>query len=211
MRSTKSAGRFWRVLARREPRTSMCSSTTDIRRPDSGTRERAARGSDRDRHAWRRRLRASGPRIGHRKGAPESDVPGADVPPHARTTSKLPFKRILCPVDFSDSSLAALEFATSLAQEGDAELTILHVFEWLAADEPMLTTRPITAPESLQELERHVTGKLHALVPDAIGNWRRSTTRVLFTGRPIRRSSAMPPKTTATLSSWVCTAATRWI
>ena len=59
------------------------------------------------------------------------------VPPHAQTASQLPFKRLLCPVDFSDSSLAALEFALSLAQEGDAELTILHVFEWLADGEPL--------------------------------------------------------------------------
>jgi nucleotide-binding universal stress UspA family protein len=37
------------------------------------------------------------------------------------------FKRILCPVDFSDSSLRALKYATSLAQEADAQLAVLHV------------------------------------------------------------------------------------
>ena len=62
----------------------------------------------------------------------KATCPVLTVPPHARATSKLPFKRILCPVDFSDSSRAALDFAFSLAQEGDAELTILHVFEWPA-------------------------------------------------------------------------------
>jgi nucleotide-binding universal stress UspA family protein len=39
------------------------------------------------------------------------------------------YKRILCPVDFSDSSLHALKHAISLAQEADGQLTVLHVVE----------------------------------------------------------------------------------
>lgn len=39
------------------------------------------------------------------------------------------FARILCPVDFSESSLSALEYAISLAEEADARLTLLHVVE----------------------------------------------------------------------------------
>ena len=42
------------------------------------------------------------------------------------------FKRILCPVDFSESSLKALEYALSLAKEADAELLLMHVIEGLA-------------------------------------------------------------------------------
>lgn len=37
------------------------------------------------------------------------------------------YRRILCPVDFSDSSLHALTYAISLAQEADGQLTVLHV------------------------------------------------------------------------------------
>jgi nucleotide-binding universal stress UspA family protein len=37
------------------------------------------------------------------------------------------YKRILCSVDFSDSSMHALKYATSLAQETDADLVVLHV------------------------------------------------------------------------------------
>ncbi len=37
------------------------------------------------------------------------------------------YKRILCPVDFSDSSREALDYAMLLAQESDAHLTVLHV------------------------------------------------------------------------------------
>jgi nucleotide-binding universal stress UspA family protein len=37
--------------------------------------------------------------------------------------------RMLCAVDFSDASLGALEFALSLAEESDADLTLLHSIE----------------------------------------------------------------------------------
>jgi nucleotide-binding universal stress UspA family protein len=107
----------------------------------------------------------------------QAACPVLTVPPRARTTSTLPFKRLLCPVDFSDSSLAALDFAFSLAQEGDAKLTVLHVFEWPADDEP-LTTRPFSVPEYRQERERDATTRLHALVPDSVRNWCRPETRL---------------------------------
>jgi nucleotide-binding universal stress UspA family protein len=37
------------------------------------------------------------------------------------------FKRILCAVDFSESSMHALKYALSLAQEADGCLTVMHV------------------------------------------------------------------------------------
>ncbi len=99
------------------------------------------------------------------------------VPPRARTTSTLPFKRLLCPVDFSESSLAALDVAFSLAQEGDAELTIFHVFEWPADDEP-LTTRPFTVPEYRHEREYDATARLYQLVPGSAWDWCHPRTRL---------------------------------
>jgi nucleotide-binding universal stress UspA family protein len=56
--------------------------------------------------------------------------PVLTVPPRAHATSRIPFRRLLCAVDFSDSSIAALQFAFSLAKESDATLTLLHVLEW---------------------------------------------------------------------------------
>lgn len=41
----------------------------------------------------------------------------------------MPFKRILCPVDFSDSSLAAFETAVEMTRRDSAELMVLHVIE----------------------------------------------------------------------------------
>ena len=51
------------------------------------------------------------------------------VPPAAPQQAPPKFEQILCPVDFSDSSLTALTAAMSLAQETDATLTLLHVIE----------------------------------------------------------------------------------
>jgi nucleotide-binding universal stress UspA family protein len=47
--------------------------------------------------------------------------------PDAVPETPVLFKEILCPVDFSDCSMRALNHAMSLAQEADAHLTVLHV------------------------------------------------------------------------------------
>jgi nucleotide-binding universal stress UspA family protein len=94
----------------------------------------------------------------------QAACPVLTVPPRTRTTSTLPFKRILCPVDFSDSSRSALDVALSLAREGDADLTILHVLEWPDALPP---NPPVPTLEYRDAAERGVTAMLAQLVPDA--------------------------------------------
>jgi nucleotide-binding universal stress UspA family protein len=49
--------------------------------------------------------------------------------PDAVPAGPVLYRRILCPVDFSDSSLNALKYAMSMAQEADGQLTVLHVVE----------------------------------------------------------------------------------
>ena len=66
----------------------------------------------------------------------KAPCPVMAVPPPAVTVGKLPYGRLLCPVDFSDSSEAALRFACSIAEEADARLTIVHVFDWQARRRP---------------------------------------------------------------------------
>jgi nucleotide-binding universal stress UspA family protein len=56
--------------------------------------------------------------------------PVLTVPPHSAVTSRLPFTHILCTIDFSDWSLAALEFAMTAALGSGASLTLTHVLEW---------------------------------------------------------------------------------
>jgi len=38
------------------------------------------------------------------------------------------FKRILCPIDFSDSSRTAMQVAAQLSKEGNGELILIHVW-----------------------------------------------------------------------------------
>jgi nucleotide-binding universal stress UspA family protein len=114
----------------------------------------------------------------------QATCPVLTVPPHARATSQVPFRHVLCPVDFSESSIAALDFAFSLAQEGDASLTILHVCEWPAEGDP-LVTRSFNVPEYLQAREHDAQSSLEALVPDSTRDWCRPTTRIVH-GKPYR-------------------------
>ena len=61
--------------------------------------------------------------------------PVLTAPPRLHAAAALPFQRILCAIDFSDSSLSGLEWAWSLAEEAGATVSLLHVIEW-PWDEP---------------------------------------------------------------------------
>jgi nucleotide-binding universal stress UspA family protein len=96
------------------------------------------------------------------------------VPPRAHATSKLPFGRVLCGVDFSDPSLAALHLAQSLACAAHAALTVLHVIEW-PWDEPPppdFTKLPAEQAAALAEYRRYVettaAGRLKTLLPEPV-------------------------------------------
>jgi nucleotide-binding universal stress UspA family protein len=95
------------------------------------------------------------------------------VPPRAHATSKLPFKRLLCAVDFSDGSLTALDFAASLAQESGAQLTVVHVLEWPWQEPPapVMTDLPPEQGAALAEYRRYLeasaTDRLRAFVVGA--------------------------------------------
>lgn len=75
----------------------------------------------------------------------------------------LKFKRILCPIDFSDLSLNALKFAVELASTFQAELHLLHVFEGYDAISlnPEMAMSPM--PEWLPKLRLLCHEKLAAL------------------------------------------------
>ena len=59
----------------------------------------------------------------------EVDCPVLTVPPRAHLTAQLPFRHVLSAVDFSSSSLAALQLGHSLAEDCHAELEVLHVID----------------------------------------------------------------------------------
>ena len=105
--------------------------------------------------------------------------PVLTVPPRAHTASQLPFARILCPVDISDSSLSALAWTWSLAQESSASVSLVHVIEW-PWDEPpapRFADLPPLEAEKLREFRRSLEmtsqARLDALVPEnGRGQWR---------------------------------------
>jgi nucleotide-binding universal stress UspA family protein len=65
----------------------------------------------------------------------KATCPVLTVPPTSVAKSSLPFKRLLCPVDFSAPSLTAFEHALAIARESDAHLTLLHVLDWASLSE----------------------------------------------------------------------------
>jgi nucleotide-binding universal stress UspA family protein len=87
--------------------------------------------------------------------------PVLTVPPQAIRTTKPPFTRVLCPVDFSPPSLEAVGFALRLAQEGDVHLTLLHALpDAMSTDAPARDT-----PAHRRRCEDSARHRLEALVP----------------------------------------------
>jgi nucleotide-binding universal stress UspA family protein len=71
------------------------------------------------------------------------------------------FDQILCAVDFSPSSVKALEYAASLAREAGATLTIMHVLEPVPAYEPVMDAR-----DAIMELaQKEARARMHAMAP----------------------------------------------
>ena len=80
------------------------------------------------------------------------------------------FRKILCPVDFSNNSIAALDQAAKLARKDDALLYLMNV-EFVAMNKPAeladydITFSTEPAKLQLEELARkHLAGIRHELV-----------------------------------------------
>jgi nucleotide-binding universal stress UspA family protein len=96
--------------------------------------------------------------------------PVLTVPPRAHSAAHLPFRRILCPVDFSPSSVRAFGVALSLAQEAEAQLMLLHVLEWpIGHEPPPLPT--FNVPEYRIYREKEAAAELEKMVPAAARDW----------------------------------------
>jgi nucleotide-binding universal stress UspA family protein len=95
----------------------------------------------------------------------------------------LVFKKIICPVDFSEGSLKGLKFALSLAQENDACLTLLHVLE--RPDSELAGDEPFTVPDSLEYLAGLASDRLTRVVPPAATAWCRLE-KLILAGKPYR-------------------------
>lgn len=86
---------------------------------------------------------------------PDPDTVDADVA----------FNTIVCALDFSDSSAAALEHAVLVAEEAQARLVLVHVLEWLAEGPPP-PSAALDVPRIDNELEREARERLDAMLPE---------------------------------------------
>ena len=118
----------------------------------------------------------------------KAPCPVMTVPPPAaglHPSGAVLFRSIVCPVDFSDASLAALRHALKLAEESGAEITLLHVLEWLVEDEPGARIAGFDVPEFRRYLEKDAREKLARAVPAEARDWCRPREEVVG-GRPWR-------------------------
>ena len=88
--------------------------------------------------------------------------------PDAVPAGAVLYKRIVCPVDFSESSLHALKYATSLAHEADGQLTIVHVVAHeLEYTGDIEYSTGMTVGDFLKEREETLRGRLREAVASA--------------------------------------------
>lgn len=118
-----------------------------------------------------------------------ASCPVLTVPPRAHATSRFPFTRVLCAVDFSDWSSAALDLAVSLAQESGAALDLLHVIEWPWHEPPPPAAGDLPPEQAaaLMEFRRYLvttaTRRLESLISEAIRDRVAASVRVAH-GKP---------------------------
>jgi nucleotide-binding universal stress UspA family protein len=82
------------------------------------------------------------------------------------TGAPIQFRRILSAVDFSESSIDALAYAITMAEEADAQLTLLHVVELppVLVEEP--TMPPIDVSRVREAAAAEARRKLNELIPE---------------------------------------------
>ena len=82
------------------------------------------------------------------------------------------FKRIVCPIDFSEPSMLALEHALSMARESDATLTILHVASF-SLEPPLFEFEDtgMTVIEFRRRTAAELEARLKATVPADAGSY----------------------------------------
>jgi len=109
--------------------------------------------------------------------------PVLTVPPPVATAARLPFRRLLCSVDFSEASIEGLYVALSLAEEADAELTVMNVVDW--PDDETFLVEALESADMQKQLEAQVAQRLEALIPGEAAVWCRPSTKVVV-GKPHR-------------------------
>ena len=101
----------------------------------------------------------------------QASCPVLIVPPlsdNAAPVGDVGFDSILCAVDFSMGSRAALEYAISLAEEADAHLTILNVIEVPPELQAHSGAAPFNVDAMHAEAEARALEQLRQLIPASV-------------------------------------------
>jgi nucleotide-binding universal stress UspA family protein len=106
-------------------------------------------------------------------------VPLLIVPPPVKKPTTVTYEAILCPVDFSDASMRALDYALSLAQESGARIIVLHVLEGVLDELDPQQIRNVSVLEYLRSSEQEASERLRAAVPDDARVWAHPVERIV--------------------------------
>jgi len=119
----------------------------------------------------------------------KATCPVFTVPPHASFVRGAAFKTLVCAVDFSEWSIAALDEACALAEDTGGSVTAVHVIEWPWHETPAPHVEGIPAEQAAalldyrRYLETMAKSRLDA-VKESVGRGRcRIDTRVVH-GKP---------------------------
>jgi len=118
----------------------------------------------------------------------KATCPVITVPPHAERADG-PFRKIVCAVDFSEWSVAALDAACAIAQENEGSVTAVHVIEWPWQEPPApdFSQLPPAEAAALLEYRRYqetmAESRLDAMKKDVCGDRCRLDTRIAH-GKP---------------------------
>jgi len=110
----------------------------------------------------------------------KAPCPVLTIPPHVVPPAEGRwFARILCAVDFSPASEAALRLALDLARQSNGAVTVLHALEWLEEEEPRANAH-FNVNEYRQYLRRDLQTRLESLLTNESREWCDIETMVTF-------------------------------
>ncbi|SRR6266511_5332319 len=98
-------------------------------------------------------------------------VPVLTVPPAVERVESVVYRTILCPIEFSDPSTRALEYALTLAEETGARLILLHVVEQLVDTPQAGELSPFSLEQYRQHLEEDARVRLRSAIPADARVW----------------------------------------
>ena len=76
------------------------------------------------------------------------------------------FKSIICPVDFSESSVNALAFALDIAQSNQSELVVLYTYRLISGSNDKPVSNKITLKKEQEEIANRRIEELKAQFPE---------------------------------------------